>query len=533
MLNPNAFPDIRRPMDVPDWWGPIIISLDCTTRVLIVSDGSPRFGTGGFGLSEAVGIIEAASTTDHPIEVVTAHTGVDADADVDGFTFDGTHVYNGDTRTLDDYQEVWLFGFASSNSGMTGPELDAIVDFMDSGGGVFATGDHANLGGAMCGEVPRVKSMRHWYTGTAPSGSGDERIDTNVPSPGADPQFDLQSDRIPQRIYPTWYGDAADAVPHALLSFPGGAVTYLPDHPHEGECVVPAVLDPAEYPEDPNGVQVAPEIVAHGVSAGPGFSGSKPSITPPVLFGVIGAYDGHQTGIGRVVVDSTWHHWININLNGAGASALTGGVAVDGLYDAPGVPSAEYLQIQAYFQNIAGWLEPNRLRICWVILRLPILRWQWPIVQELDPDRFDDLDHVLEIGRLTQKAIVANAGEATVPQVARAIVDTMNDVGDELRPFVDQFAKQKKSVMPVTFDDSLPLAAVLGGAMVALATETPDSASPIVTMRKLLGDDPSVDQIRSILAKGASRGLAMLNDDLGKAGRRLGRLRRALPELDR
>ncbi len=521
-------PDVRRPFPIPTWWEPIIITLGCRTRVLIVSDGGPRFGTGGFGLSEAVDIVKAADTTDHPIEVVTAHTGLDADADVDEFTFAGTHEYDGETRDLGDYDEIWLFGFAGSNSGMTGPELDALVDFMDAGGGVFATGDHDNLGGAMCGEIPRVKSMRQWYSGIAPSGSGTERIDTNVPSPGADPQFDLQSDNIPQRIYPTWYGAAADAVPHPLLSFEGGAVTYLPDHPHEGRCLVPSPLDPAEWPEDDTGTRVPPEVVAHGVSAGPGFSTSKPSITPPVLFGVIGAYDGHQTGVGRVVVDSTWHHWININLNGTGAAPLSGGVPVDGLYDG-GLPTEEYLQIQAYFQNIAGWLEPNRLRICWLILRLPILRWEWPIVQELDPPRFDDLEHVIEIGRLVRRTLARQSGAATVTEVVRSIIDRIDDFDPRIRPLVDQYARGKRPSTPVTFDDSVFTAAILGGAMVGFAAATPSTKDPIAVMKDLLGKEPRLDEVAAILSDGARRGLALLSDDMGKTGRQLGSLRKALP----
>ena len=36
----------------------------------------------------------------------------------------------------------------------------------------------------------------------------------------------------------------------------------------------------------------------------------------PKRFGAIGAYNGHCVKIGRVVVDSTWHHWFDVNLNG-------------------------------------------------------------------------------------------------------------------------------------------------------------------------------------------------------------------------
>ena len=41
---------------------------------------------------------------------------------------------------------------------------------MENGGGFFATGDHANLGSPLCGLIPRVRSMRRWWTGAPPPG---------------------------------------------------------------------------------------------------------------------------------------------------------------------------------------------------------------------------------------------------------------------------------------------------------------------------------------------------------------------------
>jgi hypothetical protein len=33
-------------------------------------------------------------------------------------------------------------------------------------------------------------------------------------------------------------------------------------------------------------------------------------------FGTVGVYDGHQANVGRIAVDSTWHHFFDINLIG-------------------------------------------------------------------------------------------------------------------------------------------------------------------------------------------------------------------------
>ena len=80
---------------------------------------------------------------------------------------------------LDAYDQVWFFGDEpgtvvntitvgddviklESHSPMTADELDIIAGWMNNGGGVFATGDHAMLGASMCGDIPRVRSMRRW-----------------------------------------------------------------------------------------------------------------------------------------------------------------------------------------------------------------------------------------------------------------------------------------------------------------------------------------------------------------------------------
>ena len=69
---------------------------------------------------------------------------------------------------LEQYHEVFLFGFAPDNSGgsdsnisahpwyTTDNELKVLEDWMNRGGGVFATGDHDYLGASMCHRIPRV-----------------------------------------------------------------------------------------------------------------------------------------------------------------------------------------------------------------------------------------------------------------------------------------------------------------------------------------------------------------------------------------
>jgi hypothetical protein len=56
--------------------------------------------------------------------------------------------------------------------------MQAILNFMNSGGGVFATGDHYKLGACLCGAIPRVRSMRKWFV-TANPDETDHAYNTN------------------------------------------------------------------------------------------------------------------------------------------------------------------------------------------------------------------------------------------------------------------------------------------------------------------------------------------------------------------
>lgn len=79
---------------------------------------------------------------------------------------------------LDAYDQLWFFAdlpniddgaddamtdadicneFALSHA-----ELKLVAEWMDRGGGVFATGDHTLLGASMCSRIPRVGTMRRW-----------------------------------------------------------------------------------------------------------------------------------------------------------------------------------------------------------------------------------------------------------------------------------------------------------------------------------------------------------------------------------
>ena len=280
----------------------------------MVADGKynhwASFGPGSpddayFGLSEVIRTLSVPSNYPVNFTVTKAHRDTDpgqfqllSPEDQALFTPEFPENFKFNEHDLSAYDEIWLFGVGDSN-GETEPvsleELQSIHEFMEGGGGVFATGDHQELGSPLCGKVPRVSSMRKWFTKgvnkefIAPDGLNATRIDTLRRSPSdllvneGLPifKFDDQSDDIPQQIFPTPYpifdnnGTVRYFIVHPLLDHPDGFVDVLPDHMHEGEIVNPGDIDLGkqlhftgatfdEYPNDLKGNRLRPFFVATG-----------------------------------------------------------------------------------------------------------------------------------------------------------------------------------------------------------------------------------------------------------------------------
>jgi hypothetical protein len=321
-------------------------------RILMVTDGSGSFNhTDAFGLGRAIDIMKADPWYWVRFVITTAHRGYPLDEDAyPGLTLHKNFNFAAPPAglELDKFDEIWLFGVQSEGFNQLGaPEIAALTAYMNAGGGVFATGDHSTLGASLCGDLPRVNKMRKWRNagpaGMPPPQSGPNRHDTLRIGMTPGYQFDDQSDGTPQPIHPKRYYDPFNFVafrqrwrPHPVLCGRDGIIDVLPDHMHEGEIVVPAALDPAEFPGG-----VAPEVIATAAVLSHQTPPSDFSFSTPKEFGVLGAYNGHLASVGRIVVDATWHHWFNINLVGF----------ADG--------DAGYEKIKNYFWNVGLWLAPT------------------------------------------------------------------------------------------------------------------------------------------------------------------------------
>ncbi len=499
----------------PDIYHKLHCLLPVSVKILMVTDGGGGYGNSDFHLRELLDVLSVSPGPWVRFAVTKAHraVGTDTSPNMNNFRF-----HNHD---LSKYDQIWLFGVERSSNALSQDELKALSQFMDQGGGVFATGDHENLGFAMCAEVPRVRSMRKWSwpgnelngepaappgtPGLASEAQMRHRHDTLREGNEAGYQFDDQSDNTPQRISPNWYYAPGPSIfrqrryPHPVLCGPRGVITVLPDHAHEGECYVPQDLTRSytfagyavtEYPALPGGQRLAPEVVARATVI-PGHTTVNPN-KPPVYgktFGVISAYDGHrleQNGkkLGRVVCDATWHHFFNINLVGDPGSPDP--EKRKGFDYAPAPNPDPYEDIKSYFRNIAVWLARPEKQAAMLHRALWCIRWRYPLLEELPVMRkLDDLrlhadwSKIIAVGTVARDALGRLASRCQslewvirIPEIIDGPrwVHPLDEVAD---PWLPHSPKPGPDPVPWMDAELLP-EALLGGVMLALASEFPE-----------------------------------------------------------
>lgn len=467
------------------WWRP------CRVRVLLVTDGGLDYGSGGFGLRTFVSTL-LSGTYPAWFQVTIAHRRfrngdamMDGDARIDrritNFRFDDRGHFG-----TDDYDQLWMFGIESS-PGIVDAEVRAIAEFMDAGKGVFATGDHAALGQAMGGRVPRARSMRLWDSTPGVdevSMGGHRRNDTNRRGHDVQSTFDDQSDDVPQTIRPRWYrtriGLFEAVYPHPLLCGPDGAITVMPDHPHEGECHEPT--DPSqtvtvggasfvEYPPGSSGPRPLPQVVATSTVLAGTTSGGK-AATDGHTFGGIAAYDGHLAGVGRVVTDATWHHFVNINLVGE-----TGAVPPKNQgFLATAVGQAHLAQIRTYYRNIATWISPPSALRCMNRRLLWDLVWHHRVVEAVATANEVELAtaHPVLLWHIGKQARDVLGRRTSTCQTVRLVLDLIwAEALPKLFPEVDPWLPREERRRPEPesvgwFDPSPVLDLALGAAVTAV-----------------------------------------------------------------
>ncbi len=542
----------------------------CRVRILLLTDGSLDFSDAATGLSSVVEALASEPFGPHlwP-EVTTAHRSrfvTDAAAGagnphvaraIKPFRFDDpAHFAPGL------YDQVWLFGREASTGAGDAPagwtntlserELRLLSEFMSGTGdfagrepgGVFATGDHGSIGAGLCGFVPRVRTMRRWYGTTGPFGSpaapamtDPQRNDTNR-NPGDPTQptlVDTQQDAVPQAIVPSpyyrrhWVAWQSVRYPHPLLCGRGGTIRVLPDHPHEGECRLPyetnrtLSFDGAAFEEWPAplggaaGTRLMPEIVAEStVIAGTDLPGKDPAVAQ--RFGAICAYDGDRAGVGRVVTDATWHHFVNMNVWG-----------FPGFPASREDPDSVYGRVTDYWRNIAKWLSPpgkrSRIRRAgwWYA------SWNDLLVESVGDGRMISVEKapiklIHELGTLSRTVIARLFGPCdelvwTLPLPEKFVPPELVNPFDPWPPPIGPRPGPRPDPLP-WFDAEPLLDIAMGGAMAALRETFPDPDPGIREKAEAAMDD--------IMAQGAGVALRRAGPLIGATAKGLDGLARSL-----
>ena len=399
---PYPYPDLDKFIDnhefASEYLDEVRTHWSRVSRILIVVDGNIGITEDSslFSISRVVRAVHGFKAGLASIKVTVATREGVADHNPHAapleFTYKGFRFDQGGAThpVLKDFDQVWLFGHRPTDADLppgeeatdaspadplfhplSGSEVSALARWMNQGGGVFATGDHGLLGASMCRDVPRVNTMRRWKLSEGvPTHYDETRYCTHRPATVEEMQGideitfeEAEDDAVPQPldIVPFGFiqtGHGTKKIPHPILAHPTlGTIDVLPDHMHEGACYDPGdpawqssghlgqasfVLDGVmhkHFPPVPNDVS-RPQVIAWGETpASPPLwydSGPQPYRKVPMIV----VYDGERANVGRVVVDSTWHHWFDMNLVGLEA--------------APG--QLAYQKILGYYRNVAIWL---------------------------------------------------------------------------------------------------------------------------------------------------------------------------------
>lgn len=218
------------------------------------------------------------------------------------------------------FDQLWLFA-VDVGDGLTAAESAAIGRFRARGGGVLATRDHQDLGSSLLA-LGGLGRAHHFHSR----------------NPETDPARCCRDDQETTYIdWPNYHSGANGAVQavgvaaagHPLLDDgAGGAIAWLPAHPHEGAISAP--------PDEPGA-----QVVATGVSAASG-----------AVFNLIVAFDA--PGQGHAVAQSTFHHFCDYNLDPRlGCPSFVSEAPSDAILRDP----AGRASTERYFRNLAAWLS--------------------------------------------------------------------------------------------------------------------------------------------------------------------------------
>ena len=216
------------------------------------------------------------------------------------------------------YDQLWLVA-ADQSGALSARDAESIAAFRQGGGGILLTRDHQDLGACLI-RLGALGATQFFQTvNPDPDESRRCRDDTETVSISW-PNFHSGANGDLQTV-------AAVEPVHALMKRGSVTIRRLPAHPHEGAVGIPAAL------------RDSARVIAQGRSK-----------TTGALFNVCVAVE--QPGMGRVVSDSSFHHFCDYNWDPR--------MGCPSFVDEP--PGEEVLapgalhDTRCYAENIAAWL---------------------------------------------------------------------------------------------------------------------------------------------------------------------------------
>ncbi|UBF24939.1 hypothetical protein K9N68_25320 [Kovacikia minuta CCNUW1] len=234
--------------------------------------------------------------------------------------------------TLDraDFDELWLFAL-DVGDGLSRKDCAGITRFHRQGGGILTTRDHQDMGLSMCA-LEGIGEFHYFNTKQNDPDPNRRKADDTFTATISFPNYHSGKNGDYQAIQPI------EPI-HELLVNPDSptkTIQYFPAHPHEG------------------GVGVAPD---HPSARAIALGTSKVSGCP---FNLIVAgertQDAHGNTLGRVIAQSTFHHFVDYNWDiDKGCPSFVTEAPGDGYRQEP----EKLDDIKAYVKNLALWLVPK------------------------------------------------------------------------------------------------------------------------------------------------------------------------------
>jgi hypothetical protein len=225
--------------------------------------------------------------------------------------------------TLDqsDFDEMWLFAVDPGN-GLTAADCEGITRFRCRGGGLLVTRDHMDLGSSIC-DLGGVGEAHHFHTRNLDPDATRRAPDVSITTSISWPNFHSGANGDYQEI-------RAIAPLHPVLKNPnaaGGAIRFLPAHPHEGDVSAPK--------------NQGARVIAQGTSKATG----RP-------FNTAVAFEPNSNA-GPAIAESSFHHFVDFNWDvSRGCPSFVA--------EPPGTSLAQepnaLLDTHRYALNVALWL---------------------------------------------------------------------------------------------------------------------------------------------------------------------------------